>query len=207
MGNGLKGVKYNQLGALLLEGIKEQQSEIDTINSKIEELKAEFNALGVEPVIPTSGGPAPVESAIPLTEPLFTESDGFVTTEKGLKTLQKISSNGIISQSAETFVIELIDGTGFKILSGLETLFAVSSSGKINLKETPNGSTGQGVINAGETSVTVFNSSISSSSRIVASPDTFVVYKVSSKIPGISFTIEIETVQATPVTFDYFIIN
>ncbi len=207
MGNGLKGVKYNQLGALLLEGIKEQQSEISTLNSKIEELKAEFNAFGVDPVIPTSGGPAPVESSIPLTETLFTESEGFLTTEKGLKTLQKISSNGIVSQSAEDFVLELLNETGFKILSGRETLFAVNASGKINLKETPNGSTGQGVINAGETSVTIFNSSISSASRIFVSPDTFVTYKVSSKIPGISFTIEIETVQVTPVTFDYFIVN
>ena len=88
---------------------------------------------------------------------------------------------------------------------GDNELFKISAEGKINLKETENGSIGQVSIKIGEVKEEVENSTITDRSRILVTPDQFVVYKVTKM--GSGFMIEIQDPAIQTVNFDYLIIN
>ncbi|MCC7017944.1 MAG: tail fiber domain-containing protein, partial [Rhodospirillales bacterium] len=194
MSQGIKGVKYLQLGALLVEGIKAQQTTINELSNKISALEQSFKESGV--VI-----------ASETTPTQFTETETELVTEKGLKTLQNISANALVAINAEEFLLQLGENGKFKINAGGQEIFSANAKGKITVLENGAGSTGQAVIEAGQTTIVVSNPGITGLSRIVASPDKFAVYRIFNKVPGVSFTIELDSPALETIIFDYIVIN
>ncbi len=68
-----------------------------------------------------------------------------------------------------------------------------------------NAAVGDAVIPAGQTSVQVFNLSVTVDSVIVASPDQFVSYKIIEIEEGTGFKIQIKDPLTVPVNFSYFL--
>ncbi len=199
MGNGLKGVKYNQLTGLLVEAIKDQQSQIVSLEGRMAAAEQALAQMGIN--IQQGGSNNNVQS-------FLVDGGSTLSTTRNISTTGEITASAINASIIKDAAIKLININSFKVLdSSNAPILEININGKISLKESPNGSTGNISIPTGQTQVIVDNTSITNNSRVVVTPDQIVNFRVTNKIAGQSFTIEISTEQSVDVTFDYIVIN
>lgn len=84
---------------------------------------------------------------------------------------------------------------------------SVSRNLVVGTKLVLNKGAGKALIQQGTTSIVVNDSTVTDRSIISVTPNEFVMYKVVNKIPGKSFTIQINKVLEKDVSFDYIIVN
>lgn len=104
----------------------------------------------------------------------------------------------ILQLSAQDKSLRLLD-------EGDNEVFKVTAQGKLSLIEGENSSIGKAVVEIGQTQVEIKNSTVSEKSRILVTPDQFVIYKV--KKLNKAFIIEIQEPVNERIYFDYLIIN
>jgi len=200
MGNGTKGVKYQQLTGLLIEAIKEQNTKVDSIDQRLSQLEQSFASQGLQ--IQENGSEESVNN-------FFTDEGNVISTSKSIKTLGSIISSSISGIDGQNFVIKVAQNKAFEIVDTNNlSLFSVNANGKITLREGVGSSVGSVTLQAGETSIVISNPSVTNNSKILVTPNRPVAYGVTNKIAGASFTITInEPVVDSSISFDYFIVN
>ena len=139
---------------------------------------------------------------------MFTLDGNALTTDKDISTTGIITSAGFNSIINQNFAISLKGSSTFVVKdTNGGSVLSVSQTGKINIKESENGSVGKAKIADGAIEIKVENTSITQNSRIFVTPDQLVTYRIKEKVAGQSFTIEISAPASSDINFDYFIVN
>src|SRR5690606_26818720 len=141
MGNGTKGVKYQQLTGLLIEAIKEQNTKVDSIDQRLSQLEQSFASQGLQ--IQENGSEESVNN-------FFTDEGNVISTSKSIKTLGSIISSSISGIDGQNFVIKVAQNKAFEIVDTNNlSLFSVNANGKITLREGVGSSVGSVTLQAG----------------------------------------------------------
>jgi hypothetical protein len=129
--------------------------------------------------------------------------------KRSLEVRDRVTAAKFVSLDKQDLILQLSGNqSSFKLVDATNNpIFSIGASGAIQFAENAQSSIGRAVVKAGETEALVLNSSVTDKSRVLATPRSFVDYRIKTKKPGHGFVIELSAPAMADIDFDYWLVN